>query len=468
MWRPILVLSLLFPGTLIAATRFVSTDGSDNGDCLASPCRSVGHAIVRANAGDVIDVAAGRFYFGDVVEKAVVLRGRQAGVDARNRTGADETVLSGNLLLARSSGIVIDGFTFECDSCGVLVSTDGGARIVNNRFLGGMGQVFVYAGGNVATEIRFNEFEGVPLASGQIGLPGKTDGLVILSVGDDRRANVHVDSNRFSGSSHSLVSMSKLTAANEISFTNNELELSADTERGLDLSEVEGIRIAGNTIYGARAAAIRIEKSRSVEIAGNVIRTNITGVLAQDGEGLRIEGNTFFENVRAVAVGANASVHVNRFAGNDVDIEALAPIAVDAKNNWFGCNDGPPQCGALAAGTGTIEASPWLVMGLTASPSRIAPQRSSVLVADLNHNSDGALAPGFPDGTTIQFAATALEYSTGTGSVEPEESATRLGIATTTFTASTTGEWRVFAHLDDQEVEAMVFARQPRRRAVGN
>jgi hypothetical protein len=71
-----------FATTTGTTTRYVSTTGSDAGnDCLvmASPCRTVGHAVGQAQAGNTIQVAAGTYAEpGLVIDKAVLFAG--AGV----------------------------------------------------------------------------------------------------------------------------------------------------------------------------------------------------------------------------------------------------------------------------------------------------------------------------------------------------------------------------------------------------
>jgi len=77
---------LLDPGLRILvtgvsqATRYVATDGSDDGnDCSnpGSPCATLAHAVNQANDGDIINLAAGTYNaLGVVIEENLFIRGQ--------------------------------------------------------------------------------------------------------------------------------------------------------------------------------------------------------------------------------------------------------------------------------------------------------------------------------------------------------------------------------------------------------
>jgi parallel beta-helix repeat protein len=464
--RTLAILLFALPTTLFGSTLYVTAEGMDGGDCVTAPCHTVRFALIRAVDGDVIEVGPGRFY-GDEVTKSVTLRGAQAGIDARGRTLAAESILSSISLEAE--GITLDGFTIECgDSCGATIRADPGTgdRILNNIIRGGGFQVSFFGTDELPSEIRFNEFAGVKLHSGAIGMPFKTYGVTIGSsaVEGPSGLNVRIDSNRFTGSSEAMLSMSNVIGTHDgIDITNNELVL-GDTGRGFDLTNVTGARIAGNTISGGYDPAILLSANRNVQVTGNTIRGNRdTAVLTLNGgEALRLEGNTLLDNARALAVSTDAGVHFNRFAGNGADIQSLSTVSIEAENNWFGCNEGPSRCGHISVSNAAfIDVSPWLVMTVSASPDRIAPLRSSVITADFNHNSDGQLVAGFPDGTPILFSSTG-------GSLSSDRGLTAGGIASATFTSTTTGEAAITTKLDQSELSPLrIVTVQPRRRATG-
>ncbi len=465
------MLLLVLPTTLFAATRSVAMDGSDNGDCLAAPCRTIDHAILRAEAGDIIDVGPGDFGSGLYVTKSVVLRGHQAGVDARGRTGTAETILDAPVFLF-ADDVALDGFTIGCNNqCSVLVNAQPkrSSRLVNNVLKGGGAQIVFYPAADSRSEVRFNDFIGVKTFVDDLGSFHDTYGLSLgadFGPGDDTPMSMVVDSNRFSGSSRAMVEMSRAIAnGSGIDISNNQMTLGL-RGRGIALARVAGAHVSANTIAGGGDAAILVDSgSANVELTGNAISGNtFAAVDVRAGvETVKIERNTFLDNTRALALAANAEVHVNRFAGNYIDVNAIGPVTVNADNNWFGCNEGPSRCGRFRADApGRVDAFTWLVLALSASPDRIAPQRTSIITADLNHNSNGEAVSGFPDGTAIVF------NSTG-GNLSADHAFTIGGVAQTTFTSNAPGEAMVSAKLDLTETSPLrIVTAQPRRRAANS
>jgi hypothetical protein len=90
-----------------ASTRFVSPTGADAGDCIASPCRTIGYAVGQANAGNTISVASGTYDESVSLTKRLALLGSDATIDA---AGFDQgIVISGS----GAAGSQVRGFTVE-------------------------------------------------------------------------------------------------------------------------------------------------------------------------------------------------------------------------------------------------------------------------------------------------------------------------------------------------------------------
>jgi hypothetical protein len=88
-----------------AATRYVSTSGSDDSACTqAAPCKSFNAAYAKAAAGDVVEVAAGTYGGQSLAARA--LTGTK--VTVRPAAGASVT-LSGSLDI-NTSNIIVQGF----------------------------------------------------------------------------------------------------------------------------------------------------------------------------------------------------------------------------------------------------------------------------------------------------------------------------------------------------------------------
>ncbi len=180
--------------------------------------------------------------------------------------------------------------------------------------------------------------------------------------------------------------------------------------------------------------------NQAVQLISNTITGNNTGVdVAEDGVALlkfnRIVGN--------LAAGV---------AGNTV-------TQIKAENNWWGCNYGPGATGAGCsgatngasnAGAGGIDFNPWLVLGLTASPTTIGVGGMSALTASLKKNSDGVdtslMGMGtFPNGVTTAFAGTL-------GTVSPTSAPTSGGMAMSVFTGTAPGAGSASTMVDGQTI----------------
>jgi nitrous oxidase accessory protein NosD len=115
----------LVTGTPVAAhpgtTYYVSTIGNDASGSgnAGNPWRTIQYAIGQVSANDTIMVAAGTYEENVVIDKSLTLKGAQAGVDARTRTGAetiiepDEEKIGISILTAADLIVVIDGLTVQ-------------------------------------------------------------------------------------------------------------------------------------------------------------------------------------------------------------------------------------------------------------------------------------------------------------------------------------------------------------------
>ena len=91
-----------------ASTRYVSTGGTDTGDCTVSPCRTISYAVGQANSGDVVSVASGTYLESVNVTKRLSLVGHDATIDATGQSAPPNgVVISG----AGAAGSRLTGFT---------------------------------------------------------------------------------------------------------------------------------------------------------------------------------------------------------------------------------------------------------------------------------------------------------------------------------------------------------------------
>jgi parallel beta-helix repeat protein len=90
-----------------ASNRVVSSKGADSGDCLSSPCATIGYALSQAAAGDTVSVGPGVYKESLLIEQAVTLIGKGATIDG---TGHDNAIL---IKGDAAAGTVVQGFTIQ-------------------------------------------------------------------------------------------------------------------------------------------------------------------------------------------------------------------------------------------------------------------------------------------------------------------------------------------------------------------
>jgi multidrug efflux pump subunit AcrA (membrane-fusion protein) len=125
---------------------------------------------------------------------------------------------------------------------------------------------------------------------------------------------------------------------------------------------------------------------------------------------------------------------------------------IEAVENWWGSNTGPS-----GITSGPVDAAPFLVLGVTATPPDISPADSAIIVADLTRNSAGidtAAHDVLPNGTPVRFS-----ISGDTGSLSCSAGRMVLGKNATRFTPWGTGTSTIAATVDNQTVTIPVRVR---------
>jgi hypothetical protein len=234
--------------------------------------------------------------------------------------------------------------------------------------------------------------------------------------------------------------------------------------------------ITGNRVNGAVTDGIAISLATGTVSDNYVANANtahrseaggITVDTAASGSGpLSIQSNTVlnsFIGLNLTDVAGPLTANFNRIVDNTgAGISNRSPRSdvINAENNWFGCNAGPgqPGCDSLSPTVpGTIDADPWLTLGISATPpsafTTSAFTTSITVTADLTKNSNGSdtsSAGHIPDGTPVTFATTL-------GSVTPTATTTTNGKSSTLLSSPAEGTATVTATVDHQSVSLQVF-----------
>jgi hypothetical protein len=141
------------------------------------------------------------------------------------------------------------------------------------------------------------------------------------------------------------------------------------------------------------------------------------------------------------------NMHFSRIYQNSYNaVETSGSGNVD--DNWWGSNSDP-----WAQVYGATY-SPWLVLGIIATPASITPSETSTVQVNLTYDSTGnnTVANGnVPDGIPITYGLTGLN-----GSLQPMTGTTLSGINTTIFTPTTFGVATITSMVDGQQVSAVI------------
>lgn len=434
------------PAAASAATRYVATDGTDAAnDCLeaANPCATPQHAVSVAVAGDVVQLAAGEYTLDTTINlnKRIALRGPNHGNDptgggAREPEAVltvDADVAFRRAVTVAARGIEVSGLTFADNAAGVwhANNTDvGDETIANNIFRNNTDDVHV--GG---------------IGSGSPELP-----------------NLTVRSNRFEGTQTRSISMYQTIEETGLTITGNEF---VDAVAPIHLGFVDGVTVSDNTFEMTDAtfdyAIMLADDAANVEISGNRFegagaagrairtwpRTNLNGPVEITGNTIR--GFTEYavdiqQDPGEATDATQVSAHGNAIVGNGSGVRNGGTGTLVATDNWWGCNGGPGAAGCDGT-EGDVDADPWLVLDVTASPQAIPVDgAASQITASINSNSDGAAAGPIPDGAIVEFA-------TSLGTLDRGQAPLSGGEATATLTSgSEPGTARVTARADAAEV----------------
>lgn len=194
--------------------------------------------------------------------------------------------------------------------------------------------------------------------------------------------------------------------------------------------------IQKNTLTGV-GIGIALELSKDITISQNNISADFVGILFYDSS----SDDVSFNRIKSIA---DALVN-----------SGSSPGDISAENNWWGSNDDP---GSKIKGT--VDYKPWLVLKVDANPEKIyytGPLNTSTITADLCHDSSGNYHdPAYahvPDGIGVKFKN---ENIPSLGTLNPHETQTTNGRATSTFTASKAGDADITATVDKQKVDTSV------------
>ena len=119
------------PAGAVTVTLTVATTGTDTGNCVGSSCATVGYALSRAAAGDIIMIQPGTYLAsadptGTSNTVPAALTGLTIESDPTLSGNAANTIIQGaatNGLVVNANGVTVNGLTFNnSGAAGILVT----------------------------------------------------------------------------------------------------------------------------------------------------------------------------------------------------------------------------------------------------------------------------------------------------------------------------------------------------------
>ena len=425
----ILALVLVVPVSAGTSPQTISPSGSSVTDV-----NNINTAIVNAGAGGTVILNPGTYDLGDVnVANDITIT-----ADTADGHGPWDTIIDG----------VGEDYSTFMDTGGYSLAIDN-LTLQNEGISGSGGAIDAPNGGSIiVTSSSFN------------GCTVNTGGGAIFATG-----SVTVTSSTFTGCTAGL-------RAGAI-YTTGSVTVTSSTFSGCGVSEGSGNDGGAIYAYGGSVTATSSTFTGCSAMTGGAIYANsgsvtatssmFTGCSAMGGSGGAIYAtgrvtatSSTFTGCSAMG-GSGGAIDANnggtiRFCriyqdslGTSVYIFGSS---LDASDNWWGTNSGPTSSDTRGS---SITTSPYLNLGISASPSTITTGGTSTISANLNYDENGNPTSGgsITNGTPVVFTS-------GDGTFSAPTAYTDLGVASTTFTPSTTGTVYITATVDGQSVTVPV------------
>lgn len=333
-------------------------------------------AINAALTGDTVNVASGAYGESLVANKSITLKGVQAGIDARNRSGSESVLnavgASSNFTIASGvSDVTFDGFTLNGPVSGQAINMNGsgGSAVITNNIIN-----------NKSRAANFN-VSNITFSNNRINNADTSNYISGFEENSSAAHNIVIDSNDFydgtAGADINFIGTPS-TKSTGLVVRNNK---SLNGVSFLGLANTAGALVEGNTITGTPERSIFLAGGNSnTKINGNRIDTaNPTGAAV------------ILHNPFGYGINTGVEGRTNDFSGSINGVVAF-PGSVDSvasvnfQGNYWGAVSGPKDIDAAdgssptrnavgngAAAYGSVNYGPWCVSVSCAELSDHAP-----------------------------------------------------------------------------------------------
>ena len=300
---------------------------------------SIQDGIDAAEAGDIVDVAAGMYEESVTIDvTGLTLQGPNAGTAGNDPARDDEAIVDGQFKIATGGihGVTIDGFSFESDETAGIVRTPNDPvhdfAVVNNRFIDIKTEA-VHTSGASGPDYQNWEISG----NAVFGIQETKAVFFIHHVDGGMIANNFIDGRFDEGGDYDVRSRGiQLDGVNDVLVENNTVENVGD--QGIQVAGVvavaSNVTITGNTVTqtgqdrGRGGVRLYHENLENIEVTGNTLESNALAIEVRDSSGAANDWvNLVFEE--------------NIISGNTFGVDNPNSGVLDAALNWWGHSSGP-------------------------------------------------------------------------------------------------------------------------------
>lgn len=329
-------------------------------------------AVNAAVAGQTITVDAGTYDETVTVNKSLTINGAEAGVDARNKRGAESIVYATQTVFdITANDVTINGFTIEGDDAnigaalgaGVLMGPSiHGTQVLNNIIQNNVTGIYLSNNSNtdqclIQHNLIQNNFEAGnswTLAVGENGSRGiYTDGTVSGGYLTNVLINANTIANfNFGGGDEDegVIALQALGAGKQFNITISDNTLT-DESKSLLATNVTNLVYIGNTVTNfndGSSGPVRFEgNANTVDIQYNSIYDNAGPGVAIDSSGVAGDSSDFVID------------NNNIYANDGIGVLTIASVydgPLYAQNDYWGSASGPsgdgPGTGQAVWGNG--------------------------------------------------------------------------------------------------------------------
>ena len=272
----------------------------------------------------------------------------------------------------------------------------------------------------------------------------KGTGITLTSSGNSNITNNNVSNNNGSG----ITSTSSINSK----IANNTVSNNKGT--GITLSSSGNSNVTNNTVSNNAQNGITVTGTGNSTLKNNTVYNNTLSGVRLENSGNYVANNSIVSNGVGISIyAANNIINYNRIYQNKLGLNNTGSNT-NAMYNWWGSNN--PNFTSLI--TGVVNYSPWLYMTITADPTNIIKNDTSLITVSFN-NLYRKYRYGFKSRFRT-YTGLCIGSWTGTHGTINQTSNTLNGLATSIFTATTPGMGNITATTDNQTVYIQLMVNQ--------